>query len=263
MSQIELAASGTWSSADDRRHLPFKLKRVAVYHSYEQYEDLSDMSCEDLDPHRPKDSPCNFCSVRSVSYPLLDSPHGKALVNLLFQRIGKTDLAIEMETTSGKPSIKNGASSNTCKDIYEFEQDEIIISLYAPPLISLKIENYSNVYLAAHPNSSHYGFNVLLVGRDKVRKVELKDLIRATPDCLHRINDIIKEDLRKQEVSAVIDPDSLDKEKLKSLYTRSFILRPDRLIFMFPTYDIASYADGNIQAEVPFRSIADCIPRAL
>ncbi len=263
------AASGTWSSADGKQHLPFKLKRVAVNYLYERYKDEdsdedSNMDHKESELHKEKNDPCNSCSIIYVRYPLLDSSHGKALANLLFQEIGETDVTIEVDTTSGKPNIKTEktVTASDCKYIHTIYYHEFTIALYVPPLISLKKRYFSEIHLAAHPYSGDTGFNVLLVGQDKVRKIELKDLIRATPSCLRRINNIIREDLHKQEASGRIYLYVHDEEELEKLYTRSFILRPDRFIFMFPTYDIAPYLVGNIQAEVLFDSIEDCIPSA-
>ncbi|MBF0256421.1 MAG: DUF3298 domain-containing protein [Gammaproteobacteria bacterium] len=244
-------ASGIWSSADGKRRLSFSLTRIARYEQRTREQDFrfqlqsADDNCPCYEPVSQKPHAC-VCRARSQTrYPVLDGPEGGLLMQLLEQQ---KLLEPSIEASPGDEYPDAGEA-----------QSDVALALYAPPLLSLEVSDYAYNWGAAHGMSADSGLNLLLQGQGKARWLALPDLIRADDPCLGQINALLREELRKQEAPAVLEPDSWSAD-LSKLYERSFIIRPGGLVFIFPPYDVAPYAMGILKAVVPFRAIAGCIP---
>jgi hypothetical protein len=245
-------AQGVWNSPDGKRQLPFVLERVASHRERTAIRDFTipldgpDAYCPCIEPVKRDDSSCVCRAHAKAGYPVLEGAAGQALGALLEGRN-----LLDVEIAPGEDGEWPDAGES---------ETHLSLALYSPPLLSLEHSGYYYAWGAAHGMHSLQGLNLLLDAAGKLRELELKDLVSGDEKCLGKINGVIKEALRKLEVPAVVEPDSWSAD-LTTLYDRPFLIRPGGLVFLFSPYDVAPYAAGILQAPVPFRAIAGCIPK--
>lgn len=124
------------------------------------------------------------------------------------------------------------------------------VPFYNKDLLIIEMEGYEYPFGAAHgmPVRSYSHIDL------KTGKVyELKDLFRSGSSYLERINKII----RMKIDSNPEDYSTYDFEKIND--EKNFIITEDSLHIYFTPYEIASYADGFPEFEIPFEEIMDLI----
>ncbi len=112
----------------------------------------------------------------------------------------------------------------------------------------------------AHPNHGFTSFNFLM---PEGRRVELPEILDGTRG-LQRLSALATADLVKRlsgpEVG--IDADGIKRGAGPEWSNfQTFVLQPDALEFIFPPYQVASYADGAQQASIPLDTLHDALRR--
>src|SRR5579871_3540496 len=106
-------------------------------------------------------------------------------------------------------------------------------------LVSLQMTRYADTE-GAHPNTNIATFNYGFVGSGS-KKLTLRDLFRPGTNPLSLVSKIVIGKLREREAAWVADG------TVKSLDAKSgdeFVIKPDRLTYIFSPYEMGSYAEG-------------------
>lgn len=240
------AMRGHWHSADGKRNMPFELRLVARYRQRNAARDIraektDDLPCPCPDPVKDEKDHCICRATASRIYPVLLGAESNALRGAL-EKQGLLDL------TLGGDEGDQGES-----------ETDLTLAFHSDSLISLEINSYSYAWGAAHGMPGIAGLNLAGSPETGMRELKLKDLITTDKQCLGRINAAIMESLRKQEVPAMTEPQEWSID-LTRLYSRSFLVHPGALTFIFNPYEVGPYAIGIIKAAVPLHVYAECIP---
>ncbi|MGV8120077.1 MAG: DUF3298 and DUF4163 domain-containing protein [Candidatus Xenobiia bacterium LiM19] len=117
----------------------------------------------------------------------------------------------------------------------------------------------SNYCGGAHPSPIFYSVNFDL---EKGRTVEMKDLFKKGSGYYEKMSAICISDLKKRDISSnnelINEGASSKAENFECFYFKS-----DRLVILFPPYQVAPYVAGPQEVMIPFRSLRDLIdPRS-
>lgn len=241
-------ATGEWKSTNNKLKLPFNLTQIAQYHQRKNTRDFNykynvDESCPCHDPIMDKNNFCTCRAIATVTYPVFNSFSSELLTNILDNnKLLDTNITVDQESTENGNEYPNAGESST----------NITVAFYAMPLISLKIDSYIYNWGAAHPMNFNNGINLHVNDNGKVTELKLKDLMITNKKCLNKLDKAIIADLSRQQASFI--------DEASDVHSKSFIIHPGGLEFLFSPYEVGSYAEGNFEAKVPWSKIQTCIP---
>jgi len=118
-------------------------------------------------------------------------------------------------------------------------------------LVSLQMTQYSDTE-GAHPNTLHLTLNFGFVG-DGAKLLTLKDLFKPGTQALAIVSKIVIAKLKEKDASWIQDG---TVKLLDAKQGDEFVIKPDRLTYIFSPYEMGSYAEGTYEIDVPFATIA-------
>lgn len=120
-----------------------------------------------------------------------------------------------------------------------------------PELLSLQMTQYSDTE-GAHPNTVQLTYNYGFVG-GAAKRLSLKDLFRPGTQPLALVSKIVIAKLKEKEASWVMDGTA---KALDVKQGDEFVVKSDRLTYIFSPYEMGSYAEGTYEIDVPFAALA-------
>ena len=119
-------------------------------------------------------------------------------------------------------------------------------------LISLQMTEYSDTE-GAHPNTTQMTFNFGFVG-GAPKKLVLGDLFRPGTQPLATVSKIVIAKLRERDASWIQNG---TVKALDSKQGNEFLIKSDRLTYIFSPYEMGSYAEGTYEIDVPFAALTN------
>jgi hypothetical protein len=191
----------------------------------------------------------------SISYSQikgLNSPSGKGY-NKLLKSIANAQadsFKFWMADWESPPNFEQG-SFYDLGDTVMYSDSKIISTLFY---------EFSYFAGAAHPNTSNFSVNYDL---EKNREITLRDLFKG--NYLKLISEICIEEIAKNKERYDPNFNASDDEWLNSgagpdeKNFKVFNITKDKFIITFPTYQVASYAEGPQTVEIPYYRLATVI----
>jgi hypothetical protein len=215
------AVTGTWTSADGKRKLPFALRAVAEYKT--------------VTVKKPG-------YVLTGSYPAFfgTAKAMQALTKLLAARMAGVQAGFLKEAVR-EPDIPYPA---------DFAQDYVIaITFHHPNLVSLYVTDYSYTG-GAHPNTVYTSANYDTTG-DIPTLLGQNDLFNKEKPYRDTLFTLVKADLMRQTKAREVTMwDTLSVKDL-AVYT----LSPTGITFIFSPYVVSYYAAGDFEVTIPYRQV--------
>lgn len=133
---------------------------------------------------------------------------------------------------------------------------------YAPRLASVSF--VQGWYTGGnHPNFVYYTFNYGVID-GKAKKLTLTDVFSkrlSAADIKQQVNDLILNKLRLQDRASFVVDGSI--AKLSEAQLNRFVLTREGMTFLFPPYELASYAAGDFKVELSLSELGPDFRRAL
>lgn len=230
--------TGTWVSGDGKTSYPCTLRVIAVYKKI----------------RHPK------MNV-SVGYPIFSSSDFSALNDSL-ARIMKT--SFDSSAASVKAQIDDIKSDTSWKPDFNplerlSETDDVDLFHVSPSLVSLTHLAYMDGG-GAHGNYIYHGETWYKRGTTW-GQVRLRELFTADTAYYKLVSDMIMTSLKKREASFVIDGSIKDFRDGLRKGDLSWVVRPSGITFIFSPYEVASYAEGSLEAFIPWKSLGNYVRR--
>ena len=118
-------------------------------------------------------------------------------------------------------------------------------------IISLQMTQYSDTE-GAHPNTAHFTYNFGFVGSG-AKLLTLRDLFKPGTQALAIVSKIVIAKLKEKDASWIQDG---TEKALDAKQGDEFVIKPDRLTYIFSPYEMGSYAEGTYEIDVPFATLA-------
>ena len=140
-----------------------------------------------------------------------------------------------------------------------YQEIKPTVTLYHPArLISVPMDG-SQFTGGAHPLPFTNVFTFARVN-GKVKQITLADMFRAGSGYQSRVNRLLLAKLKAKKASLVVDGE-IKKLTLEQL--NRFVVEKDGLLFIFPSYDVASYAEGYFEIKLTPSELGPAFNRVL
>ncbi len=221
--------SGTWTSKDGKKSLPFFLQAVGNFAML-------------------KDSKLDV----SVDYPIFAQPHFAAVndtLSTIAKRTFKESYAT-VDTTrkeyEQEPEFKERAAMIS-------EHSSTNIEFASDKLVSLSI--LSDSYMGgAHGMYGYDGLTWKMTNGVPTR-FKLTDVFREDTDFRAQISNLLINKLKKESASSVVDGSITSFVDELRNETLAYTVHPSGLTFYFNPYHVASYAEGAFEIHIPWKSL--------
>lgn len=225
--------TGTWTSKDGKKSLPFAFRAVASFKVLRS-------ATTDV----------------AVTYPVFAHPNFATLNDTLTQ-MANTDFKASCASvdTIRKEMIEELNEKERVGFISEHSYANVVYA--APNLVSVlwNLDSYGG---GAHGN---YGFNAITwkIENGKPQRVSLADIFAPDADFPSVLSKLVIANLKKQEASSVTDGSisSLVDDILKG--NIPFTVHSSGLTFYFAPYYVASYAEGAFEVHIPWKQLASVL----
>ena len=140
-----------------------------------------------------------------------------------------------------------------------YQEIKPTVTLYHPArLISVRMDG-SQFTGGAHPLPFTNVFTFARVN-GTAKQVTLADMFRAGSNYQNRINRVLLAKLKAKKASLVVDGEI---KTLKPEQLNRFVVEKDGLRFIFPPYDVASYAEGYFEVKLTPSELGPAFNRTL
>jgi hypothetical protein len=125
------------------------------------------------------------------------------------------------------------------------------VVLSEPNIVSVEMTEYADLE-GAHPNTAQHELSFGMVN-GVAKRLVLADLFRSGSNPLPVVSKIVMSSLKAKQASWVIEGTIKALTKLEG---DQFLIKRDRLTFVFSPYEMGSYAEGTYEIDVPFKALA-------
>ena len=222
--------AGTWTAADGKKKLPFRLTRIAVLKSLADKDVNANVEFPKLDDTRY--AKLNEKLAATAQKELME--HGLAVRAMREEFKG-----------TGSAAVDALASSTDCG-----------IESLAENTVSLLciLEEYSG---GAHGMATPEGRNFVVAADGEPSPLGLWDLLQKSPANAKKLSGLILAELKRLKASLVEDGSIKNFVKELEGDEIPFTLVPSGLAFHFAPYAVGSYAEGMFRAVIPNRELAE------
>lgn len=221
--------TGTWTSKDGKKSLPFSLKALGTFKVFK---------------HGSLDVACD--------YPHFSLPELNAMNDTLAQMTKKTyESAVASIDTMRQEYLQEEDMKDRAGYLSEHTFANVV---YASSRLLSLVFHFDSYTGGAHGN---YGFQSMTwkIEQGMPRRIQLAELFQTNSNYAKVISDILVQKLKKEEASSVVDgsitnfTDDIQKELL------DFTLHPSGITFYFAPYAVASYAEGAFEIHIPWKQL--------
>ncbi len=226
--------TGTWTSADGKTSYPCRLSTIAIFH---------EMKSGKFDV--------------SVRYPLFCAEEQYAALNASLKKYMAHTLGnnANMLNEIEKEMLKNtpqGTKPDLPHDLTK--TDELNIHHFSPRFLSAyHVE--SSFTGGAHFNYYYFGETWWNAGGKAWRKIAMNELFTADTAYIQRLNALIVAKLTQQGSQFVVDGTITDFTNLLRKGRLAWVMRPAGITFIFAPLSVATFADGETAAFIPWKAI--------
>jgi hypothetical protein len=225
---------GTWTSADGKRSLPFRLIAVAASETVETRRD---------DDRRA-----------TATYPVftVDGVLERHVTRTLRTESAEwlKDLRAEWDRDDKAARDPKAKADPKVRRI-DVESTDWSVAWYAEGVVSLRGLTYWDGG-GAHPNHALSGRTFILSG-GKAAEAKLADLFRRGSDWRRAVAGLVMADLRRQKASLVLGGEVKD---LSEKDLAAWVVTPAGIEFDFSPYAVGCYAEGSFTVALPWEKVS-------